>query len=212
MPRNNNGFIFGFINDYQETWKEISFIKKEKVLHNRKSVEESKKFSWDKFSKSILPFTDVIIRDDFLFKVMDEIEIKFGNIINALKAKSTQKFNLLIVSNRFKLANEFHENLEEVRDYLIENNYFNSGEINLGLVHTSKEHDRYIFFNYLDVGFGKIPDSSSIPTKVTFSPYAIPGNYKDSKIVLEDIESIIKNAKDNDEFVGDLSNRLLNCT
>lgn len=178
----------------------------------RKSVEESKKFSWDKFSKSILPFTDVIIRDDFLFKVMDEIEMKFQNIINALNTNSTKKFNLLIVTNRFKLADEFHKNLEEVRDYLLENNYFNSNAINLGLVHTSKEHDRYIFFNYLNVGFGKIPDSSSIPTKVTFSPYTISGNYKDSKIVLENIESIINNAKDHGEFVGDLSNRLLNCT
>ncbi|NOX48002.1 MAG: hypothetical protein GXO89_13595 [Chlorobi bacterium] len=141
---------------------------------------------------------------------MDEIEMKFGSIIKALSENSNQKFNLLIVTNRFKLANEFHEKLEEVNDYLLSKNYFKPEKVKLGFIHTSKEHDRYIFFNYLKVDFGKIPDSSSNPTKVTFSPYTISGNFKDSKIVLKDIETIINNAKDNNEFVGNLSNRLLN--
>jgi len=208
--RNNNGLIFGFLNDYKEIWKDISFFEKETVLHDRKSVEDSKKFSWDKFSKSLLPFTDVIIRDDFLFKDIDEIEIKFGSIIRALSKNSNQKFNLVIVLNKFKLDNEFHQKLEEVNDYLLRKNYFKPERINLGFVHTSKEHDRYIFFNYLEVYFGKIPDSSTKPTKINFNPYTISNNYSDAKLVLKDLEKIIESAKSNNEFVGNISNKLLN--
>ena len=85
----------------------------------------------------------------------------------------------------------------------------NPNKVNIGLVHTAKEHDRYTFFNYLEVGFGKIPDSSNVPTKITFNPYAINDNFLDAEIILGDLKDIVGNARQNGEFVGNIENRLL---
>lgn len=209
--RSENGLIFGFINDYIEVWKEICFFNKELVLHNRKSVNEIKKFSWNKFSQFILPFTDVIIRDDFLFKDINELKNKFGNIIEALNKTSTKKYNILIILNKYRLDSRFGENLENVFKYLEEEKIINKERSNLSLVHTSREHDRYIFFNYLEVDFGKIPDTSTNPTKITFFPFTLKNNLSNALDVLRDLKEIVEIAKGNKEVEGIVENKLLNC-
>jgi len=207
--RKNNGFLFGFLNDYKEVWNKISFLNNETVLHDRKSAIDVKKFTWDKFSELLLPFTDVILRDDFLFKDINEIENRFGNIIKALDKASIQKYNLLIILNKYKLDQGFDKNIDNLYQYLKNEKLINPNKVNIGFVHTAKEHDRYTFFNYLEVGFGKIPDSSNKPTKITFNPYVLNDNYLDAKIVLDDLENIVGNAKKNGEFIGNIENRLL---
>ena len=90
-------------------WKEISFFDKEIVLHDRKSVNDDKRFTWDKFSKYLLQFIDVIIRDDYIFKHKNEIETKFKKIINALDKASKRKYNLLVILNKGELDAEFNK-------------------------------------------------------------------------------------------------------
>jgi len=207
--RKNNGFIFGFIDDYDLVWKEISFLNKESVLHDRKSVKDDKRFTWDKFSEFLLPFTDVIIRDDFLFINENEIETKFGSIINALLVASNTKFNILIIVNKYKMDKRFEKDLDNLHTFIEKEYLSNSSIENIGFVHTAKEHDRYVFFNYLEVDFGKMPDDSSVPTKISFFPYTINSNSLNAKIILDDIGNIVNNSIDNKEFAGNCNNRLI---
>lgn len=207
--RKKNAFIFGFVDDYPKVWKEISFIGKENVLHDRKSVNDDKRFTWDKFSEFILPFTDVIVRDDFLFKDIDEIENRFISIINALSNASSNKFKILVIVNKFKMDRKFKKNLNELYQYIEKQQLLNSSIDSIGFIHTAKEHDRYIFFNYLEVDFGKIPDTSNAPTKISFHPYTIHNCYSDAKIILDDIKVIVNNSIKNQDFAGNCDNRLL---
>ncbi len=207
--RNNNGFIFGFINDYKEIWEEISFLNKEKVLHDRESVNESLKFSWDKFATYLIPFTDIIIRDDFIFSDKSIIKDKLGKIVTALNKTSKIKYNLLIVTNKDKLDSSFKGSLNEVYNYLKKADFLRATNLNIEIAHTRKEHDRYIFFNYLEVDFGKIPDTSSVPTKIEFKPFTFKENYESALIVLNDINDIVKTAIENKNYIGNKANRLL---
>jgi hypothetical protein len=185
------------------------FLFKEIVLHDRKSVNDDKRFTWDKFSKYLLQFTDVIIRDDYIFNNKYEIETKFKKIINALGKASKRKYHLLIILNKDKLDAEFNKDIKNVYRYLEDEELFNPEKVNVGLVHTSKEHDRFIFFNYLEVDFGKIPDSPTKPTKITFNPYTRNNYFMDAQIILRDLKEIVSNA-DNKDFAEIRSNKLLN--
>jgi hypothetical protein len=206
--RKNNGFFFAFNDDYTEKWKELSFYKNS-VLHHRKSAKAEKKFSWDKFSEHLQPFTDVIIRDNFLFKDEREIPLKFGKLIECFNKATPVKYNLLIILNKYDLDTVFKRSINELSKYLESKKLINSQRFNLGLVHTAKEHDRFMFFNYLEVDFGKIPDSSTIPTKVTFFPYTNPDYYESAEIVLKELKQIVENSEKNQEAIGCLKNRLL---
>jgi hypothetical protein len=206
--RTNNGFFFAFNDDCMDKWKELSFYKNS-VLHHRKSANAEKKFTWEKFSDFLLPFTDVIIRDNFLFKDEREIQSKFKNLIECFNEATPVKYNLLIILNKYDLDAVFKRNINELLLYLENKKLINSQRFNLGLVHTAKEHDRFLFFNYLEVDFGKIPDTSTNPTKVTFNPYANPGCYEDAKIILDDLKQIVENSEKNNEAIGYLKNQLL---
>ncbi len=206
--RKNNGFPFGFFDDYFQAWRQIDFDNENLTLHNRKTADEKSVFSWQRFSKYLLPFTDVIIRDDFLFKRKEDIQEILGAIVNSLEKKAVQKYNLLIITNRNHFDNSFNSNLEEVYNYLTKNIFKNS-RANIGIVHSSREHDRFIFFNYLQVTFGKIPDKSTIPTMVTFYPYTKPKNYSLSREILQDIKSLVNNAIQNNATAGNIQNSLL---
>jgi hypothetical protein len=202
--RKENGYFFAFTQDYMDKWKELSYHENS-VLHHRKSVLENKRFNWEKFTDYLLPFTDVIICDNFLFKDVREIENKFGNLLKSLNKATPVKYNLLIYLNKYDLDFTFHENVKELYKYLTNENLIDSNRVNLGIIHTAKEHDRFIFFNYLEVDMGKIPDRSARSTKITFLPYTSQKNYSDANLVLNDLREIAKT----NESEGHIANKLL---
>jgi hypothetical protein len=206
--RNNNGFVFGFQNDYMDVWKDLSFQSKEKVLHKRK-VEEKIRFSWEKLSSYLPPFSDVILMDKFIFSNKEDIKEKIQSLIKSLDNATPVEYNLLIVTDRDKFDIEFSSDIKRVYNYLNDNALVNSHKAKLGIIHSRIEHERYLFFNYLEVEMGKFPDSSANPTKFRFLPYTERKNFIESDVVLSALKRVL-NGDNVIDACGNLNNRLLN--
>jgi hypothetical protein len=209
--RKNNGFFFSFNDEYIDKWKELSFSENS-VLHDRKSAEVKNRFSWERFSDYLLPFTDVIVRDNFIFKDINHIQDKFGKLIECFNKATKVKYNLLIIFNKSNLDIAFGNNIADVYKYLEHNKIFDPNRLNLGLVHTSKEHDRFMFFNYVEVDIGKFPDDSHRPTKLTFFPFSDQNNFSNAEPILSDFSDIVEEGEKNKETYGYIRNRLLSVT
>ncbi|MBM3436219.1 MAG: hypothetical protein FJY07_08415, partial [Bacteroidetes bacterium] len=91
----NNGYFIAFQHDYFEKWKELSFFGKKDELNIRKDFR-----SWDVLGDYTLPFTDVLIYDDYIFSKKDRITPFFPNLIEVIDKKTPISYNLLVVTHK----------------------------------------------------------------------------------------------------------------
>jgi len=216
--RKQNGFLFGFPDDYPETWKKLSLLGKADVLPVRK--DEEKRFSkWDQLSEYITPFTDLIMVDNYMF---DESlwDYNLFEILRLFSQKTPVKFNLLLVSFADNKKLIGYANLgEKVKEKLKEMGI----SCNFSLVlapQTLKEHDRGIFTNYLRIKsgdsfvyFDKTGKYLTKGTDIDFHTLASPNKFNASEAALRNVARILTELKTHPErekrLFGDLKNGLL---
>jgi hypothetical protein len=214
----NNGLLFGFKNNYPETWENLSLHGKPKVLPVRNSTRQHFK-SWNQLSEYILPFSDLIIVDNYMF---DETvwDYNLFQIIKKFAEKATVKFNLLLVSfaNREKLM--AYKGIEQRIKKKLDDLHISC---NLSIVlakQSFKEHDRGIFTNYLRIKsgdsfvyFDKNGKFLTSGTDIDFHSLSEPDKFNASEAALSKIKEIIQHLETNNEkekrLFGDLKNRLL---
>ncbi len=223
----NNGFLFAFQKNYRKIWEDLSFIKRTTTLHIRKVATVDKMFSWNRFEQNLLPFTDVVLVDQFVFKVKSKIKQNYGNLLKSLITNTHLPFSLLIITNIRDDVDRYFtdkdnkrlsikESIENIWRYLDENNLIPK-KVNLSIVHSSKEHDRNIYFKYFycelgtSLGFSDSNAKEGLTgkrSKVRFFPYTDPDHSEDSRQIIIDLHKIVQ---ESDEMVskGNKKNRLL---
>jgi len=217
--RKNNSFIFGFINDYKQVWRDCSLIDKEiKVFR----VDTTKTYkNWDFIKDYLLPLSDIVFIDNYIF----DISLKISNLYEIIKKLSlyaaSVKFNLTIISY---IGNKEDINIEqeynELKAYLNENNI----NCNLSIIlsnRANKEHDRAIITNYLRIksgdSFNFFKSSGELATKGTeieFQTLTESDKYLASNDTLYSIKRMINNLNEKSEkekyIIGDYKkNKLL---
>ncbi|RLD51190.1 MAG: hypothetical protein DRI94_06695 [Bacteroidetes bacterium] len=218
--RNKNSLFFAFKNDYKIKWKELSLFKKSKIL----SVEKAEKLqfhSWSVLNEYLLPFSDLIIFDNFIFSGnKKKLQANLFKIIKEFSKVASVKFNLLIVSY---IGYDFILNVEKIYDTLKEFLREEKIECNPGIVLTTnaiKRHDRAIYSNYLRINsgdsFNYFKSDGTFATKgteITFFPLCENEKYITTENSLKKISEIIDNLakrEDADKYlIGNIKNKLL---
>ena len=139
-------FVFGFIDDYDETYKKLS----RESYHRVGDVESTYEFStWSNVLPD-LPVNDIIITDPYLFNDNDgrnPLEENYFELLQEISRKYKVK-NLIVFAptvdtlNRKKLISESENILGKIVKF------------QLLPFKRIKEHDRYIFFSYAYVNAG----------------------------------------------------------
>ena len=218
--RKQNGFLFGFMDDYPNVWKFLALLQKREVIPVR--MNENKRLKeWPEISEYITPFTDMIIADNYMFD-KDLMEHNLIKIIKIYSQKTPIRFNLLLLSyaDEKKTTNNHYK---EIKDFIITRIKELNINCNLSIVYATrsiKEHDRGIFTNYLRIKSGdsfnyfkKNGDYATKGTDIDFHTLAKPDKFTASQAALYNISEIIKNIEKHREkdlrLQGDLKNRLL---
>ncbi len=215
--RNKNGYLFGFNDDYMKIWKDFALIGKPEVLPVRKKAKINFN-SWHQLSDYILPFTDLIIVDNYM---LDESiwEYNLFRILEEFNSKATVKFNLLLVSYDPKGA----MNIVELNNKI--NSLLKLKKINCDLSiilanQQIKEHDRGLFSNYIRIKsgdsftfFNKKGDFITKGTDIDFHTLSKPDKINASDEALKNIKYIIQSTENNPlnkgkRLIGSLKNRL----
>jgi hypothetical protein len=213
--RTQNGFLFGFGNDYPEVWRRLSLQGKDKVIPVRKNAEKRLE-SWNRLSDYILPFTDMIIVDNYMF---DETlwDYNLFKLIKEFAGKARVKFNLMLVSfSRDGFGPGFESKIKQkLSDLNIACN------VSIIIAPSSiKEHDRGVFTNYLRlksgdsfVYFDKNGKLITKGTEIDFYSMAEPDKFNASREALKNIKHIVtevSNRKDKANRVfGNIVNKLI---
>ena len=214
--RRKNGFLFGFLNVYKEAWEKLSLIDKPKVLPVRKNIKNNFN-SWGQLSEYILPYTDLIIIDNYM---LDESlwDVNLFKIIGKFSEKATVKFNLLLVSFA-KSAIAYQGIHEKIQAKLKLHNI--SCNLSIALAKRSfKEHDRGIFTNYLRIKsgdsfvyFDKNGKFLTSGTDIDFHSLSEQDKFNASEAALTNIKKIIQHLETDKEkdlrLFGNLKNGLL---
>ncbi|NEW85301.1 MAG: hypothetical protein GZ094_23465 [Mariniphaga sp.] len=218
--RLKNGLLFAFLDDYLSVWQDLSITKKPRIQYIKENFNGIIFKSWAKLSDYLLPFTDVVISDNFLLSRTDLVEWNLKAILIKLDKTTQVKYNLTIISfegTKYKLDGK------KEYDNLISFKQDNRLKFELSFILSRereiKEHDRGIFMNYLwiDSGdsFNYFDSRNNVVTsgtKISFNSLTSPDNFNSSKAALENLTAIINNIKqkfpDTNTF-GILKNRLL---
>jgi hypothetical protein len=223
------GLFIAFQDDYFNKWKRLSLFNEPKNLPVRKNYSGKTFKSWKEFNKYLLPFTDVVIADNYLLSDDSMIESNLKPILLQLDKATPVKYNLTIITfegiqdlrnpnnKKYKLngKKEFENLALFVRD--------NHLKCDLNLIlrrdNEKKEHDRGIFMNYLwiDSGdsFNYFDSHNDIitGTKIYFNSLVSTDNFNSAKAALENLTSIVKSMKENYPKTNAFwisNNRLLN--
>lgn len=225
--RIKNGFLFGFKNDYKKYWSDLKLLNKCKNLPVRKNYNGKILKSWDELGEYLMPFTDVVLADNYLLSNSKKAESNLKPILLQLDKATPVKYNLMVITYEgkdFLLSDppEYKLNAKEEFEKLslfIEENHL---KCVLSFVLTTrkvKEHDRGIFMNYLWIDSGDSfnyydsnNDIITKGTKIYFNSLASPDNFNTAKANLENLSVLVKKMKEmrspNYTF-GTLKNRLL---
>ena len=149
----NNGNLIAFLDNYLRTYEKLAFLKRPQIYSIRKNVEVPFK-GWKDFRNFLIPFTDVVLIDNYLFSDPSLIHSNFVKLLLEIDASTPVKYNLLIITSQDKYGRiditGISILLEQIKiDYKLK---FNSSII-LSKYH-SIEHDRNIFFNYMRIKSG----------------------------------------------------------
>ncbi|MBN2864131.1 MAG: hypothetical protein JXN62_13270 [Bacteroidales bacterium] len=217
--RSANPYFFGFINDHLDAFAKLSFAGKKRSIPVRSGSSESQFTSWSTLDKYILPFSDCIIIDNYIFSQPDKVlEQNIGRILQILDKTAPSDYNILIITFHgkqkqitLKGVRKFIEGLQ-VRNGL-------RGKISV-IVTRNIEHDRNIIMNYMRIYSGNSFNyfdkdgrlNDKIKTQIDFLPLIDPEQFYIASSILSDVSKevsgIIKRA-DPEEVYGDCRNRLL---
>lgn len=226
--RRRNGLLIGFMNDYKKYWLDLKLLNKSINLPVRKNYDGKIFKSWDELEDYLLPFTDVVIADNYLLNNPKKAEDNFKRILLKLDKATPVKYNLTVITYEGKdypesnppeyklIAKDEYQKLS----LFIEKNHLKC-ELSFVLTTGSiKEHDRGIFMNYLwiDSGdsfnyFGSQNEIITRGTKIYFNTLASSDNFNSAKAALDNLSAIIKKMKNKNPWIyaiGSLRNRLLN--
>ena len=221
LMRINNGNLFSFNEEYRKSFEQLSLLKQNKTLLVRKEETRFSFRKWGDLSKYLLPFTDMVLVDNYIFN-NEPFNYEKYNLIPLLKILQRSKkinYNLLIVSyegtDRKIKVSEVYSNLLQIRKE-------SDLKFNLGVfiaTNEFKEHDRGIFMNYLRIrsgdSFSNYFDNDgqikTVGTELNFLPYTESINAIISEEILRDIKLKIDKSIRKNKYcsAGNISNRLL---
>ncbi|MBI9037703.1 MAG: hypothetical protein JEY97_06175 [Bacteroidales bacterium] len=232
----NNGYFIAFKDNYLSKWKDLSFHKKEKQLQLLKNKTEYEKF-WKDFTKSLLPLTDIIIIDNYLFADINLVEPNLIKIFECIfKICGNTTLNLLIITsgNDKNIDQKFwskqtEAGINEVEKNKLENigcflerlfqEFGYNKKIKFGIVFTNIKHARHVFMNYLrfksDDSLTFFNENKTLKTKeaeIEFFPYVdyVQEYYIKSQNILVGIKkNIEKINKGQKHHYGNINNNLL---
>jgi len=215
--RLKNPHVFGFISDYLKAYERLALFDKKAILPVRINKENNQFKSWDLLGNYLLPFSDCIIIDNFLFSETKEIwDQNLRKILIQLDKSTPVKYNLLIITYR---GNNGEIKISDISEYLNQIKTKLSLKANISLIVTSKiEHDRNIFMNYMRIKSGtginlfNTKEEPMVNTEIEFQTYEKPEHYDNADIILIDVsrkvDDVIRKNNPN-ELSGDGKNRLL---
>jgi hypothetical protein len=204
-----NGLLFGFEDNYLQQWQKLSFSGKDHItFHIRKEFEGDRFLKrWEDLSPFILPFTDVIISDRYI----NDVNIRDLNLLEFicfLDRHTPVRYNFLIITQKGGVGflNEFERYLnEKIKELKL--------KANIGIVLTSKEHDRCILMNYLKIEsgdsfnyFSKTGRIITNGTELKLFTLSSPDNFYDASVKLKILREIVENEKE--DCRGNLNNGL----
>jgi len=198
---NKNGMLIGFIDDYKKKWNDLSFQGKSKILSVRKGVKDAPHLEkWKDLTDYMLPFTDIIIYDNFILNDPSIRDSNFLELLKVLDSTVSSEYNLLIVT--YEGTNNAPANIDEIYTYInsvIEKFKFKA---KVGIVlasHSIKEHDRCIIMNYLRIKsgntlnyFNRLGEIVINGTEIDFWPFCNQDNFLTTKVILSSINEIVK--------------------
>lgn len=215
--RSANPFFFGFIDDHLDAFVQLSLAGKKCSIPVRSGSRNIQFASWNALSKYLLPFSDCIIIDNYIFSKPERVlEKNIGRIIQILEDRATSPYNLLILTYR---GDHKEITINGVRKFIegLQVKYRIKGRISV-IVTRKIEHDRNIFMNYMRIysghSFNYFDDKGDIyvRTQIDFLPYINSEQYSNARIILSDVArdvmKIIQKA-DPEEIYGDCRNRLI---
>jgi len=216
-----NGLLISFQDDYLDKWERISLSKIPDSLPVRKYFDGIKFKSWEQLGDYLLPFTDVVISDNYLLSDDSLIESNLMPILLQLNKATTVRYNLTIVTiegEKYKLDGE--KVFKKLLSFKLENQLNCELSLVINKGYELGEHDRGIFMNYLRIysgdSFNYFNSKKEIITKGTdiqFKSMAFPANFNTANAALENISAIVKKMKcafPTTHTFGTLKNRLLN--
>lgn len=215
--RRKNGLLIAFKNDYKKNWSDLKLLKKRKSLPVRKNVSSEILKGWEGIRKYILPFTDLLITDNYILSDESLIPSNLEKLLTILDQQTPTNYNLTLFSfegrERLKLARA----VEILKDIKVRNKL--KANISLILTNRKFEHDRGIFMNYLRIkpgdSFNLFDSSGNIithGTDIDFCSMADPDDVNTTKAAFENLDQIISgidNSRKESIIYGNLKNRLL---
>lgn len=218
--RQRNGYLICFNDDYLNIWERLSLlnIQKEYPISKNPALKAKSFSSWEILNKYLLPFTDVIIVDSYIFSDNSLIPSNIEKILYQIDRSTPVKYNLSIVTydgGKNKINGQIvFKKLLEIKDRLKL-----KCSIELILMNSiKKEHDRGIFFNYLAIhsgdSFNYFSSKGEVITKgrrISFGTMSDPNERNIAKIILHEIGEKVQNLKrlDSNNIFGECQNRLL---
>lgn len=215
--RAKNPHYFGFNSDHFEAFEKLAMIKKNSKLPVSKDRLTNEFVSWDLLGEYLLPFSDCILIDNYIFSEQDSIiEQNLDKILIRLDKSTPVYFNLLLISYRGKHG---EIKLSHVYEHLKKLKEKNSLKANISVIVSSTiVHDRNIFMNYMRINSGtgfnyfNTLGETIVDTELDFMTYTNPRNFRNSEIILKDVSKRIREILkrgDKSEVAGNCENRLL---
>ena len=216
-----NGYLIGFVNDYMEKWEKLSLQKGANISVTKNPSGKSLK-SWNQLGDYLLPFTDVILIDNFIFSDQKLIGTNFEKILIELDKATPVIYNLTIVTlegapNKKIIGEDIFKQITDIK-------VRHKLKCKIGLVLTQyfeKEHDRVILTNYLRIkpgssfnffdSYGKMKAS----TKTDIQFYSIVNevgrdSWRDTLHSVSDIINFYEKSKSREKLIfGNTKNALL---
>jgi len=207
---NQLNMLVGYITNYQQVFDSF---KNEPYFRIDNNAKRNKFISWEQILP-ILPVTDIIISDPYLFECKEGflLEDNYYNLIQSIKDKYLNGLrNLLIFSSIQDISN-----LDAIRK---KSDKILGIKIGIVLFHKESEHDRHIFMNYNHIKIGSslnflFDNTGNLVVKkkstIKVESYFNPDNYNESLSVLEYLKQQLFEIKKLGKIPYYLNSNLLN--
>ncbi len=149
-----NGRLISFQDNYYDKWKQFRLLDLETLCPVRKNSDQCLFYGWEQLQDYLVPFSDIVIVDNYLFSDPSLIPSNLEKILIQLDTATPVSYNLTIVS--FDGITHVKER-EKIYDLIQSIKKEKHLKFNLQLVFTTrkmKEHDRNIITNYLRIKSG----------------------------------------------------------
>lgn len=222
--KRKNGLLIAFKNDYKKQWSDLKILNKYKEIPVRKNYSGKIFKSWHELGDYLLPFTDIVLADNYLLSDYSLVESNLKPLLLQLDKATPVKYNLTIITYEDQIDKKYKrdgtQEYEKLNSFKLENQL----NCNLSFVMNKgsalREHDRGIFMNYLRItsgdSFNYFNSKNEIITNGTdiqFKSMALPESFNSAKAALENLAAIVSKMKKNyptTHTFGTLENRLLN--